>query len=170
MRRLIAVASTAVLLQTASLAQAANIGFSINVGGPPIIVSQPPEFLYPPELGFGVAVGVPYDMFYVNGIYYIYRGGGWYHTNSYGGTWIRSRNFDLPPALRRYSISRIHAFRDREYRAYGRNRANYGGKSFRPGNAVREEHRQMGAPGREGQKREEGQRREGARGEERHER
>jgi hypothetical protein len=149
MRKLMAVASAVVLFQTASVAQA-NISFSINVGGPPIIISQPPEFLYPPELGFGVAVGVPYDMFYVNGVYYLYRGGGWYHTNVYGGNWIRLRNFDLPPALSRYSIGRIHAFRDREYRAYGRDRVHYRGEYFRPGEAGREEHRGMRAPGHEG--------------------
>lgn len=74
MRKLLAVASAVLLFQTASAALAADVSFSINVGGPPIVISQPPDFLYPPELGFGVAVGVPYDMFYLSGGYYIYRG------------------------------------------------------------------------------------------------
>ena len=68
MRTLLTVASAVVLFGTASMAQANGISFNLNVGGPPIVISQPPDFLYPPELGFGVAVGVPYDMFYHSGI------------------------------------------------------------------------------------------------------
>jgi hypothetical protein len=143
MRKLMAVASAVVLFQAAAMAQAADVSFSINVGGPPIVVSQPPDFLYPAELGFGVAVGVPYDMFYVSGIYYIYRGGGWYSTSSYGGSWIPMRPRQLPPELRRYKIGKIHQFRDREYRAYGVDRDHYRGKYFRPGREMREEHRDM---------------------------
>lgn len=143
MRRFLAVASAVVLFQAASMAQAADISFGINVGGPPIVISQPPDFLYPPELGFGVAVGVPYDMFYDGGIYYVYRGGGWYSTPSYGGNWTRMQPRQLPPELRRYKIARIHAFRDREYRGYLRDRDHYRGRYFHPGREAREEHREM---------------------------
>jgi hypothetical protein len=149
MRKLLAVASAVVLFQTASVAQA-GISFSINVGGPPIVITQPPDFLYPPELGFGVAVGVPYDMFYLSGGYYVYRGGGWYRASSYGGSWIKIRSRELPPELRRYNITKIHAFRDREYRAYAKDREHYRGKSFNPGGKGREEHREMKAPAHEG--------------------
>ena len=149
MRKLLAVASAVVLFQAASMAQAADISFSINVGGPPITIAQPPEFLYPAELGFGVAVGVPYDMFYLSGIYYVYRGGGWYRTSSYGGSWTRVRNRELPRELSRYRIGRIHEFRDREYRNYSRDRDHYRGNYFRPGREGREEHRDMRERGRE---------------------
>jgi hypothetical protein len=149
MRKLLAVASAVVLFQTAPVAQAADISFGINVGGPPIVISQPPDFLYPSELGFGVAVGVPYDMFYSSGIYYIYRGGDWYRTSSYGGNWIKLRPRELPPELRRYNITKIHAFRDREYRNYAKDRDHYRGKAFHPGKEVREEHREMKEQGHE---------------------
>jgi hypothetical protein len=152
MRILIAVASAVVLFQTASIAQAANISFSINVGGPPIVIAQPPEFLYPTELGFGVAVGVPYDMFYISGVYYVYRGGGWYRTYSYGGNWIKVRHHELPPELSRYNIAKIHEFRDREYRVYARDRNHYRGKYYRPGKEVNKEHREMREPGHDGQR------------------
>ena len=146
MRRLLAVAAAAVLLQTASMAQASDLSFSINVGGPPVVLSQPPEFLYPPELGFGIAVGVPYDLFYFNGLYYIYRGGGWYRSGYWGGDWVRVRTRELPPEFRRYKIGRIHEFRDREYRFYARDRDHYRGRHFNP----REEHHEMRPPAREG--------------------
>jgi hypothetical protein len=143
MRKLMAMAAAVVLLQGASVALA-GVSFSINVGGPPIVVSQPPDFLYPPELGFGVAVGVPYDMFYLGGVYYVFRGGGWYRTSVIGGPWIQVGPRGLPPVFRRYNIGRIHAFRDREYRVYARDRSHYRGKSFNPGGGGgREEHREM---------------------------
>ena len=150
MKRLLTIAAALFLFQTASLAQADELSFSINVGGPPVVISQPPDFLYPPELGFGVAVGVPYDMFYLDGIYYIYRGGGWFRTSSYGGNWIKMRSRELPPALRRYKIAKIHQFRDREYRTYSQDRAHYRGRTYHPGRPAGEEHREMKAPGREG--------------------
>jgi hypothetical protein len=143
MRKFLAVASAVVLFQAASMAQAADISFGINVGGPPIVISQPPDFLYPPELGFGVAVGVPYDMFYSGGIYYVYRGGGWYSTPSYGGSWSRMQPRQLPPELRRYKIARIHQYRDREYRGFVRDRDHYRGRAFHPGREAREDHREM---------------------------
>ena len=158
MRKLLAVAAAVALLQTASMAQASGISFNINVGGPPIVISQPPEFIYPSELGFGVAVGVPYDMFYNSGIYYIYRGGGWYRTSSYGGSWVKIRHRELPPELRRYKIAKIHEFRDREYRSYSRDRNHYQGKRFIPAVKGREENRGMRGNGNEGRQDVRGQR------------
>ena len=128
MRKLMAVAAAVVLFQTASVVQAAGISFNINVGGPPIVISQPPDFLYPPELGFGVAVGVPYDMFYFSGAYFINRGGGWYRASSYGGDWVRMRPRELPPEFRRHNITKIHQYRDREYHVFTRDRDHYPGK------------------------------------------
>lgn len=133
MRKFIALAAAVVLIQAASMARAADISFNINVGGPPIVIAQPPDFLYPPELGFGVAVGVPCDMFYFSGIYYVNRGGGWYRCSSYGGSWTRLRHRELPTELRRYKIANIRQFRDREYRVYAQDRNHYRGKYFRPG-------------------------------------
>ena len=149
MRKLLAVAAAVALFQTASMAQAGGISFNINVGGPAIAIPQPPDFIYPAELGFGVAVGVPYDMFYNNGIYYVFRGGGWYQTSAYGGSWIKVRHRELPPELRRYKIAKIHEFRDREYRVYSRDRVHYRGKRFTPVSEVREERRDVKAPARE---------------------
>ena len=57
MRKLLTVASAVVLFGAASMAQADGLSFNLNVGGPPIVISQPPDFIYPSELGFGVAVG-----------------------------------------------------------------------------------------------------------------
>jgi hypothetical protein len=141
MKKLLAVASAVVLFGVASMAQA-DVGFSINVGGPPIVIQQPPDFIYPSELGFGVAVGVPYDMFYLDNTYFVYRGGGWYRTSYYGGSWVKVRGRELPPQLRRHRIARIHEYRDREYRVYASDRDHYRGQRFRP-ESRREERRDM---------------------------
>ncbi|GFO60079.1 hypothetical protein GMST_24040 [Geomonas silvestris] len=144
MKRVLTV-TLALLVLTTTWAQAAgNFSFSINVGGPPVVIEQPPAFLYPPELGFGVAVGVPYDMYYLGGVYYIYRGGGWYRTSRYGGDWIQVRHRELPYELRRYKVARIHEYRDREYRVYDRDRDHYRGRTFRPDHGRGEEYRGQG--------------------------
>jgi hypothetical protein len=145
MKKLLTIASALFLFQTASLAQA-DFSFNVNVGGPPVVVTQPPEFIYPPELGYGVAVGLPYDMFYISGIYYLYRGGGWFRSPD-GLSWIQMRHRELPPDLRRYKIGRIRQFRDREYRVYSRDPGHYQGRHFRPGG---EERHEMRGPGHEG--------------------
>jgi hypothetical protein len=147
MRKGLILALLLLLLQAPLLAHA-DVGFNINVGGPPVVMYQPPDFLYPPELGFGVAVGVPYDLFYDNGIYYLYRGGGWYRASYYGDNWIKVRKRDIPPELRRYKIARIHQYRDREYRNYQRDHEHYRGQHFRP-EGRGEEHREMRGPGEE---------------------
>ena len=149
MRKLLTVASAVVLFGTASMAQADGLSFNINVGGPAIVISQPPDFIYPSELGFGVAVGVPYDMFYSNGIYFVYRGGGWYRTDAYGGSWIRVEKRQLPPELRRYNINKIHSFRDREYRTFSKDRDHYKGKRFTPAVERREERHDVKGPAHE---------------------
>ena len=173
MRKLLTVAAAVVLFGTASMAQADGLSFNINVGGPPIVVSQPPDFIYPAELGFGVAVGVPYDMFYCNGSYFVYRGGGWYRTSAYGGSWVKVGQRQLPPELRRYNVNKIHAFRDREYRVYSKDRDHYRGKRFTPAGGGREERHDVKAPAHEERKDQHEKRPEergGDRKEERHER
>jgi hypothetical protein len=148
MKRLLAAAAAVVLLQAAPAAWA-GISFNINVGGPSVVIAQPPDFLYPAELGFGVAVGVPYDMFYFSGAYFINRGGGWYRTSSYGGNWVRVRYRELPPELRRYKMGRIHEYRDREYRVYTRDRDHYQGRYYRPVREGREVRHELVQPRRE---------------------
>ncbi|MRS05897.1 hypothetical protein EG832_22160, partial [bacterium] len=34
----------------------------------PVVIEEPPEFIQPPEVGFYVATGVPYDLFFVSNL------------------------------------------------------------------------------------------------------
>jgi hypothetical protein len=145
-----------------TVAQASNVGvnLNLNVGNPPAVVvpapppvyvapqpvyvapqprtvviddvQEPPEFIYPQNLGFYVAVGVPYDMFYVDNSYYVYRNNSWYRGPHFDGPWREVRHRYLPPGLRRHNFERIRYYRDEEYRHYRDDRERYHGRRFRP--------------------------------------
>jgi hypothetical protein len=97
-----------------------------------IVIDEPPEFIYPSPLGFYVAIGVPYDMFFISGSYYLYSGNIWYRSVNYGGPWIIVHHDRLPYGLRKHRYERIIEVRDHEYRAYRQEREGYHGKHFRP--------------------------------------
>jgi hypothetical protein len=88
---------------TAPRAFASNVDFNIgiNVGTrppavvpvapppslyyePPVVIEEPPLFIEPPELGFHVAVGIPYDVFFIGGSYYLYKENAWYRAPTTG--------------------------------------------------------------------------------------
>lgn len=142
-----AVASTA-------LASDVNFGINLNIGNAPppyqapIVVDEPPRFIIPRSLGFYVAVGIPYDMFYISNRYYVYRDNRWYYGPNYNGPWRVTSYRYLPAPLRRHQIDRIRHYRDEEYRVYSRDREHYRGRYYRPEHIGKERHGDRG--GREG--------------------
>jgi hypothetical protein len=127
----------------------AGVNVNVNLGAPvavpvPVVpapvapppaefyVEEPPEFIIPSALGFYVAVGVPYDLFYVGNVYYVYRNNTWYRGPSYNGPWAVTSYRRLPPGLRRHKFERIRYYRDEEYRHYRDDRDHYRGRYFRP--------------------------------------
>lgn len=133
-----------VLLIPVSQAYASNVGFSvgINIGVPgvvapvyapqPTAIVEPPEFIAPPELGFYVAIGVPYDLFFVNNLFYLYRGNAWYTSPYYNGPWESAYYGNVPYGLRSHSFERIHYYRDDYFRRYHDYRGWHGVQHFRP--------------------------------------
>ncbi|KAF0221058.1 MAG: hypothetical protein FD174_771 [Geobacteraceae bacterium] len=130
MRKLMLCLAVAVTV-TGTTAHAADVGFNVGVSignvpriyapappyaPPPVVIEQRPEFVQPAELGFYAAVGVPYDLFYVSGRYYLSRGNVWYSAPYYNGPWVTARYQTLPWGLRRYPFERIRYYRDMEYR------------------------------------------------------
>lgn len=85
---------------------------------PPVVLDEPPRFIIPQGLGFRVAVGVPYDLYYVADNYYVYRNNAWYRAASYDGPWMSVRYRALPGELRRYPVAAIRSSRDAAYRHY----------------------------------------------------
>lgn len=103
-----------------------------SYGYQPTVVEEAPVFVMPPELGFYVAVGIPYDLFFVNNVYYVCRGDIWYSSPYYNGPWTRIYYSDIPVLFSRYPFERIRYYRDHYYNHY-RKYGNWGGHShFRP--------------------------------------
>ena len=147
MRKLMMVASAAVFFTVTSLA-AADVGVNVNIGIPqPVVITEAPEFIFAPTLGFYVAVGVPYDIVLISNNYYLYRGNVWYRAPHYNGPWVMTTYRSLPPGLRKHKFERIRAVRDQEYRVYQADRDHYRGKHFRPDKqwkqARKEDNREM---------------------------
>jgi hypothetical protein len=147
MKRTIIIAMIAFAgLAQGALASNVGVGVDIHIGNQPqvvpvpvpppppgpVYIEEPPLFLYPPELGFGVAVGIPNDIFYIAGSYYLYQGDIWYRSPYYNGPWAVTRYRALPPGLRRHRFERIHYYRDRDYREYEAGHDRYHGRHFRP--------------------------------------
>jgi len=145
----------AVLALGASVARASNVGVDVNIhlGNQPrqVVIPAPPpaqvivaepasvmtvtidddvDFVYPEQLGFYVAVGVPYDLFYFRNNYYLFRDGRWYRAPRSHGPWVAARYRQLPPGLRRHGIERIRAYRSAEYDIYRHDRDHYRGRHF----------------------------------------
>ena len=146
MKQLIKWQFVTILMFTASVAYAGNVDVNINIGEQPrqVVVHepayQPPlhiqvdedvQFLYPRPLGFYVAVGLPYDLFFVQNNYYLYRDGRWSRAPRSQGPWVYVERRALPPGLRKHKMERIHHYRDQEYGVYRRDQDRYRGKHFR---------------------------------------
>lgn len=145
-------ALTAAVMLTAPFAWGDDVGIGVNIQignrpapvpvGPAVVIEEPPVFLVPPALGFSVAVGVPYDLFYISGMYYFYSGGVWYRGPYYNGPWVLVKHKHLPPGLRKHKFERIRHFRDEEFRAYRADESRYRGKHFRPEKVMKEMHKE----------------------------
>ena len=138
MNRIFLLLSITILLgATSAWSSDVRVGADIHIrlGDPapaPYVVSRPPLFLYPQDLGFYVAVGVPFGLFYVDDMYYAPRGGVWYGARHYNGPWYHVKPGHLPPGLVKYRYRDVIHWRDVEYRNYMRDRDHYRGQKYHP--------------------------------------
>jgi hypothetical protein len=109
----------------------AQVNVNVHIGEPPpVVVYAPPTMILMPEPQMYVAVGVPYDIYFVGGRYYYLHGSHWFWGPGYGGPWTYVAVERLPPGLRRYKVKQLHEYRDREYRVYRAKGPNFGGTYF----------------------------------------
>jgi hypothetical protein len=108
---------------------------------PSFVFQVAPDFLEPTDLGFFVAIGVPYDMYYIGNAYYIFHNKVWYRARSYNGPWEFVDYGTLPSSLDKYreSVVRVRVIRDRDYKEYQRDHTRYSGRHFKPDKEVKEE-------------------------------
>ena len=123
-------------LQSVSASPQVNV--NINIGAPPpVVVKARPTMVYLAEPAAYVAVGVPYDIYFVSGRYYYLHGNDWFWAQGYSGPWVYVSYNSLPPGLRKYRVERLHEFRERESKAYTSQGQAFKGKYF-----VAEEHKE----------------------------
>jgi hypothetical protein len=108
-----------------------QVNVNVNIGPPaPVIVEAPPQMLFLPDPGVYVAVGIPYDVYFIGGRYYYYHGDHWFWGPGYRGPWTYVEYRTLPPGLRRYKVVRLREYRDHEYRVYKVKGNDFHGKYF----------------------------------------
>lgn len=98
----------------------------------PIALMEAPEFLFPSPLGFGVAVAIPYDLFYQSKSFYLLKDGVWYRALSYRGPWMPVPITRVPPEMRKTGLAKIRKLRNQEFSKYFKDKSHYQGKVFRP--------------------------------------
>ena len=121
------------MLSVGVVATSARAQLSINVHigePPPVVVYSPPTMVLLPEPQMYVAVGVPYDIYFMSGNYYYLHGDHWFWGPGYGGPWTYVAFEKLPPGLRKFKVKQLHEFREREYRAYKVQGSSFHGKYF----------------------------------------
>lgn len=119
-------------ISTTVSANGARFGAVVSTDNVQVVLNEPPVFLAPAELGFYVAVGIPYDMFLIEGSYYLYTNNLWYASYDYNGPWTSMSYKKLPHRLRIHDHRQIIIIRDREYKDYNRGHDYYRGKKYRP--------------------------------------
>src|SRR5689334_14128401 len=89
----------------------AQVNVDVHIGAPPpVVVYAPPTMVLMPEPQTYVAVGVPYDIYFVSGHYYYLHGGHWFWGPRYEGPWTYVAVEKLPPGLRKYKVKQLHEF------------------------------------------------------------
>jgi hypothetical protein len=58
------------------------------------------------------------------------HGDNWFYASGYDGPWVHVIHTSLPPGLQKYKVVKLHEYRDREYKVYKVQGANFKGKHF----------------------------------------
>ena len=114
----LACALFSVILTTVTPASA-QVNVNINIGPPPpVVVHAAPTMLFLPEPAIYVAVGTPYDIFFIDGRYYYFHGDNWFWASGYRGPWVHVVYRSLPLGLRKFKVHHLRQYREREYAVY----------------------------------------------------
>lgn len=128
----------------------AEVNINVNIGAPPpIVVHERPTMVYLAEPGMFVAVGVPYDVYFLSGRYYYFHGDNWFWASGYNGPWVHVVRKSLPPGLQKYKVVQLRDFREREYKVYKAQGPKFKGQKFsaEPGNGGGKSSNQQGNQG-----------------------
>ncbi|MHB8483027.1 MAG: hypothetical protein ACYDBV_09935 [Nitrospiria bacterium] len=102
----------------------------VVVEPPPVVLQAPPHMIYDEGLRVYIGVGIPYDIFFYNNIYFYHVNGIWYRSPYYRGPWTRTEIRRIPLNLRKHRIEEIRGFRDRAWKEYRGHEGRYRGRHF----------------------------------------
>jgi hypothetical protein len=139
----LALALVIAISSAASAREGGNVNLNINVGAPVVAEPAPPppprvvlraapRFIFLPFLDMYVSVGIPYDIVYIDGSYYLYEDGYWYRGPFYDGPWVLVEFSRLPGPLHRHRLEQIRHHRDDEFSRFEREREHYQGRWHEP--------------------------------------
>ena len=100
------------------------------VGPPPVVLQEPPHMVFDEGLGIYIAVGVPYDIFFYNNLYYYHVNGVWYRAPYYNGPWTHAEFRRIPRIFRQYRIEELRNHREHVWREYRGHEGRYRGRHF----------------------------------------
>ena len=127
----------AIAISSAPTREGGNV--NLNIGTPAVAEAAPrvvlraaPRFIFSPFLGMYVSVGIPYDIMYIDGSYYLYDDGYWYSAPFYDGPWVLVEFSRLPGPLHRHRLEQIRHHRDEEFGRFEREREHYQGRWHEP--------------------------------------
>jgi hypothetical protein len=124
-------AAFGLLVSMMAIPALAEVNINVNIGPPPpVVVATRPAMVFLPEPAVYVAVGVPYDIYFVSGRYYYMHGDHWFWGSGYDGPWVVVEQRHLPPGLAKYKVVKLREYRDREYKVYKVQGPGYKGKHF----------------------------------------
>ena len=89
-----------------------------RIAMPEVYLAAPPQFLRPTGELYHVAVEVPYDLFYVQGMFFLNSRGNWFVSDFFEGPWEFIRASQLPESLRGASIKALRSLREQTLHAY----------------------------------------------------
>lgn len=110
---------------------AGKIDIHLGIMLPPLIkVRTAPTMVFIGEAGIYTAVGIDYDLFFIDGRYFYLHGGNWFWSAGYGGPWGHLKSRSLPPGLRRFKISKLRHFRAAEFKRFKNEGSHYKGRKI----------------------------------------
>jgi hypothetical protein len=97
---------------------------------PPVVLRTPPNMIYDKDLRIYIAVGIPFDIFFHNNIYFYHVNGVWYRSSYYKGPWTQTETQRIPRSLREHRIEELRGVREHAWKEYHGRESQYRGKHF----------------------------------------
>lgn len=88
---------------------------------PEVYLASPPYFLRPRQEEFFLAIEIPYDLFYLEGSFFLYSRGFWFASDFFEGPWERLEPRRTPASLRSRKIQELRELRDQSARFFAEN-------------------------------------------------